>query len=361
MELAEELIGFETESPIQDPEIFEFVRMYLQGKEIEARIIDNDGVKSLMAETGSGEPQICLSGHLDVVRPGEGWQVTEPYSPRIEDGKLYGRGAADMKAAAAALINAFVRLNRSEAEGSVTLMLTGDEELGGERGTERLTDENEFDYAIVGEPTDLNIQVGTRGVMWLDIVVKGDSHHASRVSSEQNVMREVPEVVTALNEMEMTFTSDNVLPDPTAAVTSIEADETYNSTPSAVRIGMDVRYISGQSPETVIEDVKGALDSTGADFRVELKGDFAKPTKLKDEEFRKKSEDAVENVTGKKPECITGGGASDGRFFYRNGTPFIELGLDQEPVHTQDEYCSLDDLELLSDIYHDLCKRLMNG
>lgn len=357
-ELAEELIGFQTVSPIENPEIFEFIELYLEDRGIESRIHEHNGVYSLTASVGAGRPRVCLNGHVDVVEPGEGWKVTEPFQPRVKDGKLYGRGATDMKGSAAAMIQALVDIDRSEFDGRVTLMLVGDEELGGENGTGKLVDLGVYDYAVVGEPTDLNIQVGTRGTMWLDVVVKGESGHASRPESVEDVMEHLPEVLSRLRDMEMSYEPDDTLPAPTAAITRIDTDDTYNMIPPAARIGLDVRYVPGQSTETLSQDIKKALKDLDVDYRVDIVNDIHGPTKLTDMKFRDIVSQSIVAVTGEKPEFITEGGSSDGRFFGLAGTPFIELGTNQDKVHELDEYCHVEDLETLRRIYAEIPGRL---
>lgn len=357
-ELAEELIGFRTVSPVEEPDVFEFVKVYLEDQGIETQIHDSGGVYSLTAQTGSGKPRVCLNGHLDVVEAGEGWQITDPFEPRVKDGKLYGRGATDMKGAAAAMIKALVDLDRSEFSGTATLMLVGDEEVGGEKGTKQLVKNRSFDYAILGEPTDLDVQVGTRGLIWLDVKVKGESRHASRPEYEGNVMDRVPEVLERLNQLEMSYEEDDMLPDPTGTVTRLHSDDTYNSIPSSVKIGMDFRYIPGQSTETLTKDIENALEGLEIDFEVEIVDDMLKPTKLADPEFRSISAQTVRSITGRKPRHITEGGASDGRFFSPRGTPFVELGSNQQSVHSQDEYIELEVLRDLRKIYKEIPERL---
>lgn len=362
-ELAEELISFETVTPVEEPEVFEFLRMYLADHGVESEIHDINGVKNLTAETGDGEVSICLNGHVDVVPPGKGWEVTRPFVPLVKDGKIYGRGAADMKTGAAALINAFLDLHEDDDfEGSATLMIVGDEEIGGENGSKALVERyyangEGFDYALVGEPTDMNIQVGTRGAAWFNVYLKGEEFHASRAEKGYNVLRDLPDVMNALKDTELEDGHED-LPEPSLEVTSVETNDTYNSIPSWVKIGLDVRYLPSHTIEEIKDEISRALDQTNADYEVELEIDHGGAYMLDDELFKHTATDAVTDVRGEAPDHITEGGGSDGRFFANKETPFIDLGVNQEPGHAEDEYCNADSLEKLREMYYRISRDL---
>jgi succinyl-diaminopimelate desuccinylase len=307
-----------------------------------------------------------LNGHVDVVAPGDDWKVTEPFKARELNDRLYGRGASDMKTGVAAMVNAFIDLHqRGDLEGRVTLMLTGDEEIGGENGSETLVagfmnNGHDFDYAIVGEPTDLNVQVGTRGVAWFNVHLKGDEIHAARANLVNNVMDTLPKVVTALNNLDMDYDENEAMPEPNSEVTLIETNETYNSIPSTVKLGMDFRYLPNQSINDIRQDIDNALSQFDVEYEIELENDHGGAYLLEDEEFKQIAVEEVEKVKGMKPEKITEGGASDGRFFSEHGTPFIELGVDQEPAHQVDEYCEIKKIEKLRVAYRNITQKLAN-
>jgi succinyl-diaminopimelate desuccinylase len=364
-ELTEKLMEFKTVTPVENPAIFEFIQTYLGQHGIESEIHDINGVKNLTAETGDGETEICFNGHVDVVPPGEGWTVSEPFEPREMNGRLYGRGAADMKAGVAALVNAFIDLHEDdEFQGRCTLMIVGDEELGSENGSEPLVaaymnNGHDFDYAVIGEPTDLNIQVGTRGAAWFNIYLKGEEMHAARAHLAHNVVNDLSDVINALNNLEMDYTNDTLLQDPNSEVTAIETNKTYNSIPSVIELGMDFRYVPGQSINDLRKEIDRALDQFDVEYDIELEIDHGGAYVLEDDEFKQVSVEEVEKVRGVKPDTITEGGGSDGRFFSEHGTPFIELGVNQEPVHQIDEYCKVENIEKLRVAYRNIAKRLV--
>jgi len=365
-ELAKELMKFETVSPIEDKKIFEFLKGYLEQEGITPEIVTHGDVKNLVAETGNPEgKRICLNGHLDVVAAEGEWEITNPFEPIIKDNKLYGRGAADMKAALAAQIKAFIDLhNDEEFDGHATLMCVGDEEIGGFNGSKAIVSEyynrdNGFDYAIVGEATDLNIQVGTRGVLWLDIYLKGDNIHATRTHlADKNTIKELPKALENLQNLEMTFENNGSLPNPTAEVTNVDTGDTYNSLPGTIKIGMDIRYLPSQSIKNIKRDILNALNDLDVDIEIQVNTDHGGAFELKDKKFRQVSKEVLDEIRGKTPEEITEGGASDGRFFSEQNTPFIELGVNQEKVHGKDEFCKIANLEKLRQAYYEISKQL---
>ncbi len=359
VELAQMLMEHDTTTPVKDPAIFNDIAEILANHGIDTTIHCNDEVYSLTATTGDGDTRICFNGHVDVVPPGSGWTVTDPFDPVVRDGKLFGRGAADMKSGLAAQIAAFIDLHHDPMfEGEVTLMVVGDEELGGFDGTERLVPEfPQFDYAIVGEPTDMDIQVGVRGIYWVNVFVDGESAHASRPHLVDNAVEDLPAVINALNDMELTYKADELLPEPTAPVTVVETEGPQNSLPGRVRIGMDVRYVPGQTEDTVRQDINRALDGLDIDYEITI-SDVGAAFSLEDEEFKEIVTETVAEVTGRTPKHITNGGSSDGRFFAAEGTPFIELGPEQAPGHQTDEWCRIEHLRELREAYWKIARRL---
>lgn len=336
----------------------------LENEGIEAEIHEVDGVYNLTAETGTNGKHICLNGHLDVVEPEGKWHKTKPFDPRIEDGTLYGRGASDMKGAFASQIKAFIDLHKDDDfNGKATLMAAGDEEIGGSRGSKHFVEDvyqdEEFDYALVGEATDLDVQVGTRGVLWINVNLHGEGVHASRAHQAQvNIIKHLPDVLDRLNDLQLDYTKKGFLPEPSCEVTKVETTKTYNSISGELEIGMDIRYLPAQSIKSIVKQIEEALNGIKCDYNVEVEHNHGGAFELKDERFKETCTSVLEEVRGTEPDKITDGGASDGRFFAEAGTPFIELGTNQESVHGEDEYCSVENLRKLRKSFYRISKRL---
>lgn len=352
VELAEQLIKTETETPIENEEKFKTITRLLEEHGIEYNIHEFEGVKSLTATVGSGNPHICFNGHMDVVPAGDNWKKTGAYEPKEIDGKLYGRGSSDMKGGLAAKIVAFLRLHESDNfNGKLTLMVPGDEEQGGRRGTEQLLQENDnYDYTLIAEPTDMKLQVGFRGKCHLDVILKGESCHASRPHLAENVLeKKLQEAIEALSNLEWEE-DDTDIPETTSVVTQVETYNPQNSVPEKVRIGMDIRFDTAQNRETIKRKVEQAMPDH---LEYEVVIDHVKPcVMVEDKDFTSAVDEATEEVVGKKPVHTTEGGSSDGAHFSRHDIPSLEIGPIQEPIHAPDEYCHIEDLQNLEEIFY---------
>ena len=358
-DIARRLISQETVSPVSSGSTFGYLKRMLESHGLKPDIREYGGVCNLYA--GFGDESMCFNGHIDVVPPGNGW-TSDPFDPVVTDGRLYGRGASDMKGGLAAQIAAFLELKDREHRGA-SLMIAGDEEQGGRKGTSAVLQDLREDgrlpeVAVIGEPTDLDIQVGMRGIVWLDVHVFGDEYHASKPRLGDNAASDLPDVLEALNSLEMSHSEDDRLPEPTSEVTAIDTSDVYNSTPSRITVGMDIRYVRSQSPKTIVRDVEAALSEVDADYRVEVRGNHGEPFLLEDRSLQEAAVSAVESVTGNTPEAVTSGGASDGRFFAREDIPFVEIGLDTEEVHTANESCSVQRMRQLKESYVEFAERI---
>lgn len=359
LDLARELIAVDTVSPVRSVAPYRPIIDILEERGIDHEIREYDGVQNLTAEIGSGSPRLCFNGHLDVVAPGTGWTVTDPFEPLVSDGRLYGRGAADMKAGVAAEVAAFVDLHESSTfDGSVVLMIAGDEELGGVNGTARMVESYaDVEYAIVGEPTDLDVQVATRGTLWIDVILEGTPVHVARSHLGENVIEDLPGVISALSTLELEYEPDDILPDPGFEVTVVRTDDTQNSLPGTARIGIDVRTVPGQTPAGIRRQIHAVLEPLGVEYAVETT-DHGGPCKLIDDRFRQATVEVMTDLRDAPVREITDGGASDGRFFAARGVPFVELGTSQKPAHQADEHCPVGDLQVLRTAYAQIAERL---
>jgi succinyl-diaminopimelate desuccinylase len=356
-ELTRELIRVETVSPVEDGEKFRVIKKFLSERGLEYEIKTSEGVKSLVARRGQGRPHICLCGHLDVVPVDKGWEKTDPYTPKVEDGKLYGRGASDMKSGLAAQMRIFHELGESEDfEGSLTLMVPGDEELGGWNGATSLLEEySDYDLALIAEPTDMKIQKGFRGKIHLNVYLKGEGTHASRPHLVENVLEDLPATIEELSSLKWPDDSTD-LPETTSVITKIESGNPQNSIPSRVRIGMDIRNDTATDYSEAERRIIEALPS-GLDFEVQL--DHRKPeVMVEDREILEALIEAYEDVKDRSPVITTEGGSSDGAHFSTHGVPSVEIGPQQGPIHGPDEYCELEDVRDMKEIMKDACMRL---
>jgi succinyl-diaminopimelate desuccinylase len=318
-------------------------------------------VDNLFAIRGTGGRRLLFAGHTDVVPPGDlaNW-TADPFTPREADGKLYGRGAADMKSGIAAFVAAAAAIP-AEA-GTIMLAITNDEEADAINGTDKLMawaeeQQHRFDFAIVGEPSSAallgdSIKIGRRGSLSGTITVTGTQGHVAYPDRANNPLPALARIVTALTEKIDDKTQH--FPASNLEVTSIDVGNAVsNVIPASGTIRFNIRYNDRWTPQTLADWVRSriaSVDPAGATISFDIAGvpsrSFLSP--LSDDVETLSS--SIEAVTGRRPEFSTGGGTSDARFIAQYG-PVVECGLVGPSMHKADEHIALADLTGLTEIY----------
>ena len=323
-------------------------------------------VENLYARLGTEAPHVCFAGHTDVVPPGEEAQWTHPpFSGAIVDGMVYGRGAVDMKGAIACFVAAIGRtLSKPDRlRGSVSLLITGDEEGPSINGTMKVLDwmiarGERPDAALVGEPSNPSvlgeeIKIGRRGSLSAEIIVHGKQGHAAYPDLAENP---VPKLVRMLDRLSSAPLDDGT-PDfqpSNLQVTVIDVrNSATNVIPAEARAKLNIRYNTHWTRPRLEAWVRAHCDAAARDLhsRYDLAfsgtGDvfLTKPGPLV-ETLRT----AVRTVTGTTPALTTNGGTSDARFIQAH-CPVVEFGLTNALAHHVDERVSIADLEALTAIY----------
>lgn len=326
---------------------------------------NSPAVDNLYARLGSDGPHFCFAGHTDVVPPGERdlWRH-DPFGAVIEDGVLYGRGAVDMKSAIAAFASAAAaHIARHPLNGSISLLITGDEEGIGLNGTPKmlnwLKERGEtIDHCLVGEPAasvtpgDV-IKIGRRGSMNFVAAVKGIGGHAAYPQLALNPIPIAADLVARISAWRLDEGSEWFEPS-TLAFTMLEAgNRAVNVTPQQVRIGFNIRFNDRQTPPSLLQRVHdiagevkrergGEIDIAHSVSGVSF---ITHPGAFTDLLTR-----AVVAVNGAAPEFSTGGGTSDARFI-KDYCPVAELGLPGRTMHKLDESVAVEDIRRLARIY----------
>ncbi len=318
-------------------------------------------VDNLFATRGSGGRRLLFAGHTDVVPPGDlaNW-TADPFVPREADGRLYGRGAADMKSGIAAFVAAAAAIP-AEA-GTVMLAITNDEEADAVNGTAKLMawaqeHQHRFDFALVGEPSSAaalgdSIKIGRRGSLSGTITVTGTQGHVAYPEKANNPMPVLARVVTALDTAIDTGTDH--FPSSNLEVTSIDVGNAVsNVIPASGTIRFNIRYNDLWTPQTLADWVRGRIDSVdaaGVSIAFTVAGvpsqSFLSPLSEDVETLSA----AIAAVAGRRPDLSTGGGTSDARFIAQYG-PVVECGLVGPSMHKADEHIALSDLAGLTEIY----------
>ncbi len=334
-------------------------------------------VDNLYARIGKGKPHLCFAGHCDVVPPGDEarWRHP-PFAAAIEGGQLYGRGASDMKgaiAAFAAAALAYLAEAKGGLKGSISLLVTGDEEGPAVNGTAKalawLKRQGETpDHCLVGEPSNAEklgeaIKIGRRGSLNAALTVTGRQGHVAYPDIANNPIPGLLAALSRLQALKLDEGTAYFMPS-NLEITGLEpANAATNVIPAEARARFNVRFNERHSSEhlkvmlreTIAEVLEGSrLDHT-IDFEVSGESFMTEPGELVDILI-----EAVEEVTGWKPELSTGGGTSDARFI-KDYCPVIEFGLTTATIHQVDERVALADLEALTQIYRGFIARYFNA
>ena len=328
-------------------------------------------VINLWARRGSGHPLVCFAGHTDVVPPGplERWQ-SDPFVPLERDGRLYGRGAADMKSSIAAFVvaaEAFVQ-ERPAHSGSIALLITSDEEGPSVDGTVRVVERlkalgESIDYCIVGEPSSVNalgdmIKHGRRGSLSGRLTVRGVQGH---VAYPQRAKNPIHALAPALAELASTVwdQGNEHFPPTTWQASNIHAGTGVgNVIPGSLELDFNFRFSTASSEHSLRERLEAVLGRHGLDYALAwvLGG---KPFLTRRGELVEVVARAVRTHTGRTPELSTTGGTSDARFIAEICPQIVELGPVNASIHQVDEHIALAELELLPKIYLDTLRALL--
>ena len=328
-------------------------------------------VTNLWARRGSGHPLVCFAGHTDVVPPGplERWQ-SDPFVPLERDGRLYGRGAADMKSSIAAFVvaaEAFVQ-ERPAHSGSIALLITSDEEGPSVDGTVRVVERlkalgESIDYCIVGEPSSVNalgdmIKHGRRGSLSGRLTVRGVQGH---VAYPQRAKNPIHAFAPALAELASTVwdQGNEHFPPTTWQASNIHAGTGVgNVIPGSLELDFNFRFSTASSEHSLRERLEAVLGRHGVDYALAwvLGG---KPFLTRRGELVEVVARAVRTHTGRTPELSTTGGTSDARFIAEICPQIVELGPVNASIHQVDEHIALAELELLPKIYLDTLRALL--
>ena len=326
-----------------------------------------DEVQNLYARWGTQQPNLCFAGHTDVVPVGDrtAW-TADPFGGQIEDGKLFGRGASDMKSAVAAFVAACSRrLTEGRPNGSLSLLITGDEEGPAINGTKKvlewMKDSGEtIDACIVGEPTNPNrlgemIKIGRRGSVTADIVVQGTQGHVAYPHLADNPVGRLIKMLAALMAEPLDEGTDHFQPSNLEVTTIDVGNPATNVIPSEARARINIRFNDLQSSDGLTQWMTKTLDSIGGTYtlgiRVTGEAFLTPPGSLSDLLAQ-----SVKARLGVEPELSTTGGTSDARFI-KDYAPVAEFGLIGSTMHKVDEHVAVEDIVALSDIYEDLIGR----
>ena len=373
LQLAKELIRFPTITPV-DAGVMKFLEKKLKKLGFKTKILEfkEKGfkpVKNLYARLGVKEPNLCYAGHLDVVPPGniKDWTIN-PFKPSIKKGHLIGRGANDMKSSVAAFVSAvstFLSKNK-KFNGSISLLITGDEEGDAVNGTRKVVEylkkkREKINYCLVGEPTNPNklgemIKIGRRGSMTGKIKIKGEQCHVAYQYRGNNPSTSLVQILKEIKDIK--FDNGNKHFQPTnLEVTKINIDNNAdNIIPGSAEATFNIRFNNMHSSNSIKKRLnrifkkitKKNKSKFKIDYRVSGEAFLTKPNKT-----TYMIQNIIKKITRIKPKLSTTGGTSDLRFI-KSISPGLEFGLVGKTMHKIDEAVSIKDLKNLTIIYENI-------
>ena len=371
--LAKELIRFPSITPV-DAGAIKFLSKKLKLLGFNCKILEfkdkkSKPIKNLYARLGKQEPNLCYAGHTDVVPPGnlEDWTV-DPFKPVIKKNYLIGRGANDMKSSIACFISAVNKFlkKKSKFKGSISLLITGDEEGPAINGTKKVVNYlkkkgEKINFCIVGEPTNPNklgemIKIGRRGSLSGNIKIYGTQGHVAYPTLSKNPINTLVKICNSLKEKKLDKGNKNFQPSNLEITNIFVGNNAYNVIPAEAKAYFNIRYnnlhTSSSLKKKINPIVKKLCKKNKCSYKITyfVNGEpfITKPNKTI---FLAKK--IIKKITKIDPVFSTTGGTSDARFI-KKISPCLEFGLVNKTMHKVDECVSISDLKRLTNIYKDI-------
>tara|TARA_B100001559_G_scaffold217123_1_gene182105 strand:+ start:225 stop:1382 length:1158 start_codon:yes stop_codon:yes gene_type:complete len=375
LKLAKELIRFPSITPI-DAGVMSFFEKKLKKLGFKTKILEfkeknSKPVKNLYARLGNKSPNFCYAGHLDVVPAGnlKNWTVN-PFKPSIKKGHLIGRGANDMKSSIAAFVAAVsnFKQNNKKFDGSISLLITGDEEGIAINGTKKVVEylkkrKEKIDFCLVGEPTNPNklgemIKIGRRGSMTGRLSIIGIQGHVAYPQRANNPSTALVQILKELKDIKFDKGSKDFQP-TNLEITKININNTAdNVIPGIAEATFNIRFNNKHSSNSLKNKINKIIKKISSKNKSKYKIEYnisgeaflTRPNKI-----THMIQDIIKKITKIKPKLSTTGGTSDARFI-RKIAPCLEFGLVGKTMHKVDEAVSLSDLKKLTLIYSNILK-----
>ena len=365
LKLAKELIRRPSITP-KDAGAINILAKNLRSLGFKCQLINFKNIKNLYAKLGKSSPNFCYAGHTDVVPPGniKDWSVN-PFKPAIKNNKLIGRGANDMKASIACFVGAISKFKTKNKKfnGSISLLITGDEEGIAINGTKRVVEylkkkREKINFCLVGEPTNPNklgemIKIGRRGSITGRLAIIGTQGHVAYPNRANNPSNTMIKILKKIKEIQLDRGTKNFQPS-NLEITKINIDNhADNVIPGSANAVFNIRFNNKHSSNSL----KKKLNNIFRSFTKKARCKFNIKYEVSGEAFLTKPnkttfmiQNTIKKVTKIKPKLSTTGGTSDARFI-RKIAPCLEFGLVGKTMHKIDESVSISDLKKLTKIY----------
>ncbi len=374
LKLAKELIRKPSVTP-EDAGAINLLAKNLKSLGFNCKLVNFKNIKNLYAKLGKSSPNFCYAGHTDVVPPGNisDWSIN-PFKPVVKNNKLIGRGASDMKASIACFVAAVSKFKNKNKKfkGSISLLITGDEEGIAVNGTKRLVKylkrkREKINFCLVGEPTNPNklgemIKIGRRGSITGRLTVIGVQGHVAYPHKANNPANTIVKILKKIKDLKLDKGTKNFQPS-NLEVTKINIDNhADNVIPGSANAVFNIRFNDKHSASSLKRKLNNIFRSMSKsnkcrfNIKYEVSGGafLTKPNKT-----TYMIQNIIKKITGIKPKLSTSGGTSDARFL-RNIAPCLEFGLVGKTMHKIDENVSVSDLKKLTKIYENILTNYFN-
>ena len=374
LKLAKDLIRKPSITP-KDAGAINLLAKNLKSIGFKCRLINFKNVKNLYAKLGKTSPNFCYAGHTDVVPPGniKEWSIN-PFKPTVKNNRLIGRGANDMKASIACFVAAVSKFKNKNKnfKGSISLLITGDEEGIAINGTKRVVKylkrkRERINFCIVGEPTNPNklgemIKIGRRGSLTGRLTIIGSQGHVAYPHRANNPSNALIKILKKIKELKLDKGTKNFQPSNLEVIKININNNADNVIPGTAEAVFNIRFNDRHSSTSLKRKLNNVFRSLSKSnkcrfkIKYETSGEafLTKPNKT-----TYMIQNTIKKITGIKPKLSTSGGTSDARFM-KNIAPCLEFGLVGKTMHKINESVSVSDLKKLTKIYFLILKNYFN-
>lgn len=368
--LAQQLINLPSITP-DDGGSLKLISDQLEAMGFEVTHLDSNGVKNIWARRGTQAPLLVFSGHVDVVPPGPETQwTTPPFDATTRDGLLYGRGAADMKGALAAMITACEHFISAHPKhlGSIGFLITSDEEGEASDGTIKIVEHLEQnkikpEWCIIGEASSNKelgdaIKIGRRGSLHGHLQVFGKQGHIAYPHLAENPIHRSFKALDVLSHTEWDQGNEHFSP-TSFQIYNIEADTgATNVIPGSLQARFNFRFSPASSVETLQDQLQKVLDDHALNYHIDWRLS-SEPFLSQPDKLTQACRESIKEICNIDTHPNTTGGTSDGRFIARLGCEIVELGAVSSCIHQVDEHIAVNDLERLTVLYRSILEKLL--
>lgn len=361
IELTQELVRINSENPPgNEREIAKYIKDFLDDLKIFVELIEFDKNRfDVVASIGTGKG-LMFNGHMDTVPVGENWRY-DPFEGRIADGKIYGRGASDMKGGIASILSAVKNLSKENIKRKLLLVFVADEEVA-LKGSEYLIRSKkeifqDVKYGIVGECTNLMIRIAQKGIVHLKVGFKGKSAHGSKPELGDNAIYKAADFIQEIRKLieQLKKRRNIVLGSGTINIGTISGGTKINVVPDFCDVEIDRRIIPGETPDYAIKQIKKILKKLKLKADIKLVADSRLPMQLN------KNLELIKILRGiTKTRLLGESGYTEAELFYRDArVPCVSCGPGiSELAHVANEYIPIKNLQRATKIYEKLIRKV---